>query len=131
MKNNSNAEYPSAELQAAWSAFHRIEIAIKKLLKVAVDLDANAADLTRRVGEDIPWWKWWQKLKLFYDIRKVNGKYKFFERQFLYEPGLDSRPWFKHVVFAPGLWTGYAGATFPGLVESIDMKDWPSVRVSF
>jgi N-acetylated-alpha-linked acidic dipeptidase len=23
-------------------------------------------------------------------------------------------------VFAPGLWTGYAGATFPGIVEAIE-----------
>lgn len=28
------------------------------------------------------------------------------------------------MVYAPGIWTGYAGDTFPGLVESIDAKDW-------
>ena len=42
------------------------------------------------------------------------------ERQFLFPGGLDNRTWFKHVVFAPGRWTGYAGATYPGLVESFE-----------
>lgn len=37
--------------------------------------------------------------------------------------GLDDRPWFKHVVFAPGKWTGYAGATFPGIVEALEAND--------
>ena len=58
--------------------------------------------------------------KLYTTVRKINTKYKLLEREFLYAPGLDSRTWFKHVVFAPGLWTGYAGATFPGLVEALD-----------
>ncbi|KAK0269642.1 hypothetical protein LTR35_007012 [Friedmanniomyces endolithicus] len=57
---------------------------------------------------------------LYASARKVNTKYKLLERQFLYAPGLDSRSWFKHVVFAPGLWTGYAGATFPGIVEALE-----------
>jgi N-acetylated-alpha-linked acidic dipeptidase len=41
----------------------------------------------------------------------------------LYTEGLDGRSWFKHVVFAPGKWTGYAGATFPGIVEGIEERD--------
>jgi N-acetylated-alpha-linked acidic dipeptidase len=71
-------------------------------------------------NNDIPWWKPWEKVKLYLAIRTINTKYKFLERKFLYPEGLDGRPWFKHVVFAPGKWTGYAGATFPGIVEGID-----------
>jgi N-acetylated-alpha-linked acidic dipeptidase len=69
------------------------------------------------------------------NITAVNDKYKFLERQFLYAPGLDKRNWFKHVVYAPGRWTGYAGAVFPGLVESVEDDDkenfgkWKSVIV--
>lgn len=58
--------------------------------------------------------------EVFRRVRKVNQAYKELERGFLYQPGLDSRTWFKHVVFAPGLWTGYAGATFPGIVEAME-----------
>jgi N-acetylated-alpha-linked acidic dipeptidase len=77
---------------------------------------------------DIPWWKPWLKVRLYLQIRNVNTKYKFLERKFLYAEGLDGRPWFKHVVFAPGKWTGYAGATFPGIVEGIDEESEVVVR---
>lgn len=66
--------------------------------------------------------------ELYSSIRATNTKYKLLERQFTYAPGLDSRSWFKHVVFAPGLWTGYAGATYPGLVEAIDAGDETAVE---
>ncbi|OKL59530.1 hypothetical protein UA08_05426 [Talaromyces atroroseus] len=101
-------------------SFGPLERSISHLHAAAVDFDAYAADLGSQLSEDVPWYHWWKKLQLFYKIRGVNTKYKNFERKYLYEDGLDGRSWFKHVVFAPGLWTGYAGATYPGLVESLD-----------
>ncbi|ERS99244.1 hypothetical protein HMPREF1624_04442 [Sporothrix schenckii ATCC 58251] len=75
--------------------------------------------------------KWWRRLVrrvhrvwLAIQVAWVNRRYQFLERKFLYEGGLDERTWFKHVVFAPGSWTGYAGAVFPGLAESIDVGNW-------
>jgi N-acetylated-alpha-linked acidic dipeptidase len=86
--------------------------------------DALAAQLLDSLyHNDIPWWKVWEKLQLYYAVRKVNTKYKLLERKFLYPDGLDGRPWFKHIVFAPGKWTGYSGATFPGIVEGIEDDD--------
>lgn len=106
------------------SLFYGLDSAIKHLHNVSISFDAKAQALTDEIEKDpIPWWKWWQKVRLYYAVRRVNAKYKMLERQFLYAPGLDGRSWFKHVVFAPGIWTGYAGATFPGLVESIENSD--------
>lgn len=105
-------------------SFGHLHHAAKKLIGASKTHDAWAADLAAEAGHDIPWWKWISKLKLFYYIRAVNSKYKYLERQFLYSEGLDGRSWFKHVIFAPGLWTGYAGAVFPGLIEAIDAKDY-------
>jgi N-acetylated-alpha-linked acidic dipeptidase len=91
--------------------------------------DATAAQLLYDYyNNDIPWWKPWEKVKLYLAIRAINTKYKYLERKFLYPEGLDGRPWFKHVVFAPGKWTGYAGATFPGIVEGIDEKSDETVK---
>jgi N-acetylated-alpha-linked acidic dipeptidase len=104
--------------------FQDLHKAASALLSAAIKHDSWAAELAEEAGEDIPWWKWFTKIKLFFHIRSVNDKYKFLERQFLYSEGLDGRPWFKHVIFAPGLWTGYAGAVFPGLQEAIDGKDY-------
>jgi len=106
-------------------SLHRLHKTVSEFASVATDLDARGKDLTRQINEgNVPWWNWPKRLKLIFAIRHVNTKYKLLERAFLFDQGLDGRPWFKHVVFAPGLWTGYAGAVFPGLVESIDSEDW-------
>ncbi|KAI1152628.1 hypothetical protein F4825DRAFT_418205 [Nemania diffusa] len=105
-------------------SFNRLYGSIKELKSAAVELDAKAAGLAAQANEHIPWWHFVKKLKLFHQIRITNTKYKKIERAFLYPGGLDGRSWFKHVVFAPGIWTGYAGAVFPGLVESIDDNDF-------
>ncbi|TGJ75551.1 hypothetical protein E0Z10_g10982 [Xylaria hypoxylon] len=116
------------ELKGDRDAFQRslsrLYESISDMNSAAVKLDAKAAKLAEQANEHIPWWHWVKKLKLFHHIRRTNTKYKNIERAFLYPGGLDGRSWFKHVVFAPGIWTGYAGAVFPGLVESIDGNDF-------
>ncbi|KAF9732575.1 hypothetical protein PMIN06_005643 [Paraphaeosphaeria minitans] len=108
--------------------FASLDAAVERFQFAASIHDGTAEALAQRlIDDDIPWWKFWEKLQLYYAIRKVNTKYKLLERQFLYKHGLDGRSWFKHVVFAPGKWTGYAGATFPGIVEAIDEKDEAAV----
>lgn len=102
----------------------RLHDAAWKLTQRAIEVDARAEELKSRADEDLPWWKWPAKLKLALEIRGLNTRLKFVERHFIYQPGLDGRSWFKSVVFAPGLWTGYAGAVFPGLQESIDSRDF-------
>ena len=104
-------------------SFEPLDYATLELQKAAVVFDAYTASLADELGEDVPWWKWWKKVKLYYEIRKANAKYKLLERQFLYPLGLDNRPWFKHVVFAPGRWTGYSGEQYPGLMESFQDRN--------
>ncbi|KAJ5788507.1 Peptidase M28 [Penicillium paradoxum] len=103
--------------------FGSLDRAILNFQKSAKAFDAYAADLSSKLGDDVPWYHWWKKVRLWFQIRATNAKYKGIERAFLYQPGLDGRDWFKHVVFAPGIWTGYAGATYPGLVESLEAGD--------
>ena len=109
-------------------SFAPLTDAIAALRTATVAFDARAAALEQQVQEGVPWWKWWQKAKLYYEVQTVNAKYKYLERQFLHPEGLDGRSWFKHVVFAPGLWTGYSGATFPGLVECVEGADEEGVK---
>lgn len=122
------ASAPKGDFDSLALSFKKLTRAAHKLKYASVRFDAYASDLAEQAGTDIPWWKWLSKLKLFYDIKKVNDKYKYLERAFLYQKGLDGRSWFKHIVFAPGLWTGYSGAVFPGLVESLDAKDWTNAE---
>jgi N-acetylated-alpha-linked acidic dipeptidase len=38
--------------------------------------------------------------------------------------GLPNRPWYKHQLYAPGFYTGYAVKTVPAVRESIELKQW-------
>ncbi|KAK3394368.1 hypothetical protein B0H63DRAFT_460740 [Podospora didyma] len=102
----------------------RLHEALTVLSQSTSNMDRQRLKLTDDLSKDYHWWQWPKILKLWLSVRRLNTAYKYMERGFLYDQGLDGRPWFKHVVFAPGLWTGYAGAVFPGLVESIDSEDW-------
>jgi N-acetylated-alpha-linked acidic dipeptidase len=50
------------------------------------------------------------------------------ERAFLIPSGLPDRPWFKHAIYAPGEYTGYAAVVIPGVNEAIDSKDLTTMQ---
>ncbi|HEY3886441.1 MAG TPA: transferrin receptor-like dimerization domain-containing protein, partial [Vicinamibacterales bacterium] len=50
------------------------------------------------------------------------------ERDFKYDPGLPKREWFKHLIYAPGFYTGYGVKTLPGIREGIEQKAWGEPR---
>lgn len=52
-------------------------------------------------------------------LEVVNRKYKDFSRGFTSQGGLPDREFFQHVLFAPGLDTGYAPVTYPGITEAL------------
>ncbi|KAK8075107.1 PA domain-containing protein [Apiospora hydei] len=115
---------PTGNVQDFKFSLSRLYESVAELTSASVKLDTKATKLAKEAGEHLPWWRLIKKLRLFHAIRSTNTKYKKIERAFLFPGGLDGRPWFKHVVFAPGIWTGYSGAVFPGLTESIDSKDF-------
>jgi N-acetylated-alpha-linked acidic dipeptidase len=38
--------------------------------------------------------------------------------------GLPRRPWYRHLLYAPGFYTGYAVKTMPGVREAIEEKQY-------
>jgi len=44
------------------------------------------------------------------------------ERRLTLDQGLPRRPWYKHQIYAPGWYTGYAPKTMPGVREAIEEK---------
>ena len=38
--------------------------------------------------------------------------------------GLPGRPWYQHLIYAPGLLTGYGSKTLPGIREAIESRRW-------
>lgn len=52
------------------------------------------------------------------------------ERAFRHEAGLPRRPWFKHLAYAPGFYTGYGVKTLPGIREGLE-QDHHDEAVAF
>ena len=46
------------------------------------------------------------------------------ERRLTDSKGLPRRPWFIHMIYAPGFYTGYSVKTLPGVREAIEEKKW-------
>ncbi|MBZ5591851.1 MAG: M28 family peptidase [Acidobacteriia bacterium] len=54
----------------------------------------------------------------------LNLKLAQAERGLTLPDGLPGRPWFRHQIYAPGMYTGYGVKTIPGVREAIEQKNW-------
>ncbi len=50
------------------------------------------------------------------------------ERALTIEAGLLNRTWYKHQIYAPGLYTGYSAKTLPGVREAAEAGRWPEAN---
>ena len=55
-------------------------------------------------------------------LGRVNAMLVRSERLLLSPEGLPRRPWFKHLLYAPGVYAGYGAKTMPGAREAIELK---------
>ena len=55
-------------------------------------------------------------------LRTVNARLMQSERQLVDDGGLPRRPWYRHLLYAPGFYTGYGVKTMPGVREGIEDK---------
>ena len=58
---------------------------------------------------------------------KVNALLIATEHALTDPTGLPNRPWFEHMIYAPGLFTGYGVKTLPAVREAIEQKQWSAV----
>ncbi len=59
---------------------------------------------------------------------RANAMLRDVERAFTAAEGLPRRPWYRHLLYAPGLYTGYGVKTLPGVREAIELKDWATAE---
>jgi N-acetylated-alpha-linked acidic dipeptidase len=57
------------------------------------------------------------------DPARLNQALRGAERALLVPEGLPHRPWFRHAIYAPGEYTGYAAVVIPGVNEALDKGD--------
>jgi N-acetylated-alpha-linked acidic dipeptidase len=57
-------------------------------------------------------------------LQPINARLIQAERQLTDPAGLPRRPWYRHLLYAPGFYTGYAVKTMPGVREGIEEKKY-------
>jgi N-acetylated-alpha-linked acidic dipeptidase len=93
--------------------FAPLENAVEALTRAAQSYEkalsgATAGDKTMKPGS----------------LDKLNATLIESERKLTSAAGLPGRPWFRHLVYAPGQYTGYGVKTLPGVREAIEQRKW-------
>jgi N-acetylated-alpha-linked acidic dipeptidase len=61
-------------------------------------------------------------------LATLNGLLFRTERALALDPGLPGRPWYRHLIYAPGVYTGYAAKTLPGIREAVEAANPDEAR---
>jgi N-acetylated-alpha-linked acidic dipeptidase len=56
--------------------------------------------------------------------QRVNATLAVLEQSLMDPHGLPGREWYQHMIYAPGLHTGYGVKTLPGIREAIEDRRW-------
>jgi N-acetylated-alpha-linked acidic dipeptidase len=56
-------------------------------------------------------------------LNQLNQSLRDTEADFISDTGLPNRSWYKHTIYAPGEYTGYAAVVIPGVNEALDAKN--------
>jgi N-acetylated-alpha-linked acidic dipeptidase len=105
-------ESPSLDFEPIREALARLEIAGSAYELSLRRLDqTDSATVRAKIG----------------DIARLNRLLFTSERALASRVGLPQRDWFKHLIYAPGLYTGYGVKTLPGIRESIEQEEWNQV----
>ena len=57
------------------------------------------------------------------DLARLNLALRQAETALLSPAGLPGRPWYRHTIYAPGVFTGYSAVVIPGVNEAIDARN--------
>ncbi|HEV8542747.1 MAG TPA: M28 family metallopeptidase [Verrucomicrobiae bacterium] len=103
---------PERDSDVPFLNFAALDNATSRLKKAASQFDKESARLLRHHSSD-------KKAQA-----RINAALQKTEESLTYEKGLPGRPWFRHMIYAPGLYTGYGVKTLPGLREAIEERRW-------
>lgn len=106
----------NATREAAAIDFKGLKAAAEAFARAGADLRRRADALLERTPPDGA------------ALADINRRLMMAERDLIEPAGLPDRPWFRHVIYAPGLYTGYGVKTIPGVREAVDAGNY--VRAS-
>ncbi|GAE55608.1 hypothetical protein XPR_2243 [Xanthomonas arboricola pv. pruni MAFF 301420] len=60
----------------------------------------------------------------------LNASLQRIDQTLLAEGGLPGRPWYRNLIYAPGLATGYEVKTLPGIREALEDRRWEDLSAT-
>lgn len=100
-----------------------LSAAVQSLYDTAMKLDHKLHKLEKKLHKNhmvLMNKKHKKHKKLLKKVAKANERLAQFEKSFIDPMGLPGREWFKHIVYAPGLWTGAQPVVFPSITEALE-----------
>ncbi|HYX29835.1 MAG TPA: transferrin receptor-like dimerization domain-containing protein, partial [Pyrinomonadaceae bacterium] len=61
-------------------------------------------------------------------LRRINDALMSAERAFIDDRGLMGRPWYKHEIYAPGIFTGYASQPLTDFRQALDDRNSTNMK---
>ena len=61
-------------------------------------------------------------------LKRINDALIQVERKFADDRGLRGRPWYRHHIYAPGFYTGYAAQPLPDFRQGLDDRNGNNAR---
>ncbi len=58
------------------------------------------------------------------ELARLNELLQGVEQSLTRARGLPGRAWYRHMLYAPGIYTGYAAKTLPSVRESVEQRNW-------
>jgi N-acetylated-alpha-linked acidic dipeptidase len=104
---------PARFTEVPYLNFAELDNAVLKLEQSAKAFDKEYARLD--AGSDPP-----NKT----ERERVNATLAILEQSLMDPHGLPGREWYQHMIYAPGLHTGYGVKTLPGIREAIEERRW-------
>jgi N-acetylated-alpha-linked acidic dipeptidase len=93
--------------------FKEFDAALARIEKAAVAYEAAADAFLKRA-----------ELPPAAQLAAINEAIFRSERALLTSAGLPGREWYKHQLYAPGMYTGYSAKTLPAVREAVEAKQW-------
>jgi N-acetylated-alpha-linked acidic dipeptidase len=108
---------PKREAVVPFINFAPLDNALSHLRKSAKDCDTALASLgksDRRLTDK--------------QLERVNELLLGAEQRLTSSAGLPGRDWYRHMIYAPGLYTGYGAKTLPAIREALELRRWPEAE---
>ncbi|KAI8136994.1 hypothetical protein BJV82DRAFT_525987 [Fennellomyces sp. T-0311] len=103
-------------------ALPELSSAVSELQERSIKMEKKLSKYQRKID------KGKNNKKLRKHVAKSNEHLAQMERAFIDQQGLPGRVWYRHLIYAPAMWSGYEVQVFPAIHEAMQLKNPGAIR---